>query len=456
MLDGATRKGLPSGVGPPSRESALRFPWAAVAILTSLNILSYADRQLLSLLAVPIQQSLGIDDVGLGLLQGLAFSIIFTLSSIPVGWAVDHFNRVRIIHAGVTIWSLATMACGFAGSFWQLFAARIGVGAGEASLAPAAYAILSETTPKGRLASAMGVYAIGASIGIALSLAVGGLIIAALSSAEILLPLIGRIEPWQAVFLMLGAPGLLLAFTAFLLPRASWRPRTAARVKQGGNSASLFAFVRQHRQAFFSQHIGFAMLGLSGYAIAGWAPAHFQRNFDWSPGLIGPVLGVAIGVSGIAGTLVVGAAADRAFRNGRRDSYFAAAILTTLVGVPLVVAAFLADDAWTCAILLGFGFLFLCSFGGICSASLQLMSPNHLRGRTAAMYVFVLNIFGLGLGPLVVGAFTEYLFADRQLVGLSIATTVTIAGAISVACLAGGRKAYMQTIDVVEISAEQI
>ena len=456
MLDGATDKDLPPGRGLRSIACAQRFPWGAVAILTGLNILSYADRQLLSLLAVPIQQSLGIDDVGLGLLQGLAFSIIFTLSSIPVGWAVDHFNRARIIHAGVTIWSLATIACGLSGSFWQMFAARIGIGAGEASLAPAAYAILSETTPKGRLASAMGIYAIGASIGIALSLAAGGLIIAALSSADIHLPLFGRIEPWQAVFLMLGAPGLLLAFTAFLLPRASWRPHAVAQELPSVEGASLFAFVRQHTRAFSAHHIGFAMLGLSGYAIAGWAPAHFERSFDWSSGLIGPVLGVAIGVSGILGTLVVGGIADRAFRNGRHDAYITAAILTTLIGVPLVVAAFLADDAWTCAILLGFGFLFLCSFGGICSASLQLMSPNHLRGRTAAMYVFVLNILGLGLGPLVVGALTEYLFADRQLVGLSIATTVTLAGAISLACLAGGRKAYTQTIDVVEISAEQI
>lgn len=434
-----------SGPGAP----ALRFPWGAVAILTALNILSYADRQLLSLLAVPIQQSLKIDDVGLGLLQGLAFSIVFTLSSIPVGWAVDHFNRARIIHAGVTIWSAATMACGLSSSFWQLFAARIGVGAGEAALAPSAYAILSETTPRGRLASAMGIYAIGASIGIALSLAAGGLIVAALASVDLDFPIIGRLEPWQAVFLMLGAPGLLFAFTAFLLPRTSIRPPSTAS-RPGREGGSLFAFVRQHKRAFLSQQLGFAMLGLSGYAIAGWAPAHLQRNFDWSPALIGPVLGVAIGVSGMVGTLVVGWLADRSFRRGRQDAYFSAAIVTTLIGVPLIVAAFLASDGWTCAILLGIGYLFLCSFGGICSAALQLMSPGHLRGRTAALYVFTLNILGLGLGPLVVGALTEHVFGDRMLVGLSVATTVFVAGTISIACLLSGRRAYRDTIAAVD------
>lgn len=432
------------------REAAPRlFPWGAVTILTALNILSYADRQLLSLLAVPIQESLKIDDVALGLLQGLAFSIVFTLSSIPVGWAVDHFNRARIIHAGVTIWSAATMACGLSSSFWQLFAARIGVGAGEAALAPSAYAILSETTPKGRLASAMGIYAIGASIGIAFSLAAGGLIVAALATANLDFPVIGKIEPWQAAFLMLGAPGVLLAFTAYLLPRGSIRPPKVNKVA-GADSGSLLAFVKQHKRAFFSQQIGFAMLGLSGYAIAGWAPAHLQRNFDWSPALIGPALGVAIGLSGMVGTLVVGWLADRAFSKGRRDAYFTTAIVTTAIGVPLIIAAFLASSGLACVILLGTGYLFLCSFGGICSAALQLMSPGHLRGRTSALYVFTLNILGLGLGPLIVGALTEHVFGDRMLVGYSVAVTVAVAGSISIACLLGGRRAYRDTISAVE------
>lgn len=429
----------------------LRFPWSALVILTLLNILSYADRQLLSLLAVPIQASLKIDDVQLGLLQGLAFSLVFTLTSIPVGWAVDHWNRARIIYIGVTIWSAATMACAAASSFWQLFAARVGVGSGEAALAPSAYAILSEITPKGQLASAMGIYAIGASVGIATSLAAGGLLIDWFSTIKLSLPVFGSLEPWQAVFLVLGAPGILLAFLAYLLPKLSHTaPVLIARDRS--NRVSLIAYLNSNRRAFFAQQIGFAMLGLSGYAIAGWAPAHLQRNFDWSASLIGPVLGVAIGVSGLLGTLVAGALADRAFRNGKTDAYFMTAVYSTLIGAPLVVSAFVVDDAWLCATLLGLGYLFLCSFGGICSAALQLMSPNELRGRTSALYVFTLNLLGLGLGPLIVGFFTEYVFADRQLVGWSVATTVAIASSISLICLLTGRAAFRQTVNGLENS----
>lgn len=424
----------------------LRFPWIALAILTLLNVLSYADRQLLALLAVPIQESLQIDDVQLGLLQGIAFSLVFTLTSIPVGWAVDHWNRARIIHCGVTIWSVATMACAAAGSFWQLFAARVGVGAGEATLAPSAYAILSEITPKGKLGSAMGLYAIGASVGIATSLAAGGLLIDWFSNFDLRLPIFGPIEPWQAVFLTLGAPGVLLGFLAYLLPRFSHRA-PAATSKSSSGRATLIMYLNSHKRAFFAQQIGFAMLGLSGYAIAGWAPAHLHRNFDWSPSLIGPVLGVSIGVSGMLGTLVAGALADRAFRNGRTDAYFMTAVYTTLIGAPLVVAAFLVRDAWLCAALLGVGYLFLCSFGGICSAALQLMSPNELRGRTSALYLFTLNLLGLGLGPLIVGFLTEHVFADRQLVGWSVATTVTVAALISLFCLLTGRRAFKRAVD---------
>lgn len=432
-----------------AKETGMGFPWRVVTILTLLNILSYADRQLLSLLAVPIQESLKIDDVEIGLLQGLAFSVTFTLSSIPVGWAVDHFNRARIIFAGVGIWSVATMACGFASSFWQLFLCRIGVGTGEATLGPSAYAILSEASPKGRLASAMGVYAIGTSIGIALSLAGGGLVVAALAGEKLSLPGIGPIEAWQAAFLMLGAPGAVLAFTAFLLPTHAVVPDRARSTAQKAKK-SVFRYIGQHRAAFFSQQIGFAMLGLSGYAVVGWAPAHLQRSFDWSLGLIGPVLGVAIGVSGLVGTLIASALADRASRIGRKDAYFVIATWTTATGAPLIVAAFLVGSGWLCVALLGIGYLIFCSFGGLAAASLQSMAPPAYRGRIAALYIFTLNILGLGLGPLLVGLLTEHVFGDRQMVGLSVATTVAIAASISLLCLVGGRRAYLRAVQAAE------
>ena len=424
------------------------LPWRAIIILTTLNILSYMDRQLLALLAVPIERSLGINDVQLGLLQGFAFSIVFVLASVPVGWAVDNGRRSWLVFGGVTTWSIATMGSGLARSFSTLFLCRVGVGAGEATLAPAAYAILMENTPKGRLGSSMGMYAIGASVGIAASLTFGGLVIGALAERNITLPLIGRVEAWQAAFLILGLPGTILAFAAFWLPLRI--PATPNTQTDKTDKASFLRFLVANKGAVLSQQIGFATLGLSGYAIAGWAPAHFARSFGWRPEMIGPTLGVAIGLSGIVGTLLAGVVADRLYRSGRRAAYFETHIVTTAIGAPLIIAAFLVRDAWACAALLGVGYLFLCSFGGSCTAALQLMVPQSFRGRISALYLVTLNIFGLGLGPLVVGAITEGVFHDRAMVGASVAITVALATTASILCLSFGRRAHARTIFAVE------
>lgn len=429
----------------PTRSPLPSLPWRALSILTALNILSYMDRQLLALLALPIQDDLQISDVEVGLLQGLAFSVVYTLSSIPVGWAVDRWQRPWLIVGGVTIWSIATMGCGLARNYAQLLLCRMGVGAGEATLAPAAYAILAETTPRGRLGTAMGIYAVGASIGIALALAGGGLVVEALTGHEITVPLFGRLEAWQSAFLLVGLPGLLMAFTALLLPHRRFAPSPSV-MQVSAPTSSFLIFLRGSRGAFISHLMGFSMLGLSGYAIAGWAPAHFGRNFGWSPGEIGPVLGLAVGLSGLVGTLLAANVADRRFRAGTKPAYYDISILTTLLGAPLIVTAFLVGDPWLSAGILGTGYMLLCSFGGSSTAALQLMTPARFRGRVGALYLFSVNIIGLGLGPLTVGLLTDHLFGDQAMVGRSVALTVAIAGAVTIACLIAGRAAHVRAI----------
>lgn len=428
------------------------FPWKIVLILTALNILSYADRQLMALLSVPIQESLGIDDVGLGLLQGLAFSVVFTLASIPAGWAVDYLNRARIIYAGVTIWSAATVACGMATSFWHLFAGRVGVGAGEASLSPSAHAILSETTPRGRLGLALGIYSVGANVGIAFSLVFGGIVVAIIPKHGISLPHVGTVEPWQAAFLLLGAPGFLMALLAFLLPHGARFPSLSASGSKGQGATSVFAHVRAEYRAFGPLLLGFSMIGFAGYAVASWAPAFLSRNFGWGAGQIGAVLGGAVGISGLVGTLTASSMADRLFRSKRDDAYYLVAVVTTLIGGPLLVAAFLSKSVWLCVTLLALGYMFLGSFGGVASAALQLMTPSHFRGRMGALYVFTFNIVGLGLAPLAVGIVTEHLFGDRQMVGQSVALAVAISCGVSVLCLFSGRKEHVAQINLCRLS----
>lgn len=425
------------------------FPWLVCVVLAGFNLLSYMDRQLFALLSLSLQRDLHIDDVQIGLLQGLAFSIIYVGCGLAAGWATDRFSRSKMVFAGVLIWSLATMSCGHANSFNQLFLSRSLVGLGEAVLAPAAYAILAEQTPPGRLGFAMSIYTIGASFGVVGALAGGGAAISAIPIGGVTVPLFGHLHPWQFAFVLLGAPGIFLAFFAFALPKRTARPSAGrSRPGEAEDQASFWRFLVTRRGALFCQQIGFAMLGLAGYAIVGWAPAFFDRSFGWSPAKAGPILGFAVGLGGLVGMLVFGAAADRRFRRGDDAAYFRTHMITTLCGVPLIVLAFLLHEPWLCVGLLVIGFPLLYSFGGSSSAALQLITPPALRGRAGALYLLTINVLGLGIGPLAVGTLTDKVFGSRQMVGASVAVTVAVSSALAVLCLTFGQKAYRQAVQL--------
>lgn len=421
------------------------FPWRIVLILTFLNILSYMDRQLIALLALPIQESLGINDFELGLVQGLAYSLLFTIATVPVGWAVDQMSRRRIICAGVILWSVATAACGVARNFVQLLFCRFAVGIGEASLSPSAYAILADHTPRGRLALSTGIYAAGASIGIAAALAGGGIVLGIVTAYPLTLPFLGTLEPWQATFVILGSAGILCAGLTMALP--SGRKQVGAADEAApANWAAFFQFLSTRRTAFITHLTGFSMIGLAAYAVASWTPAYLGRNFGWTPEMVGPKLALAVGFSGLAGTLVWSWIADHLFGKGRTTAYFDVHIATAAIGTPIIAAAFFVNDPHSCLVLIGVGYFILCGVGGSCTAALQLMTPPRFRGRSAALYVLSLNIVAVGLGPLLVGAMTTFIFADPTRLGTAIILIASMAGAISMLCLAAGRRAHCRAI----------
>lgn len=192
---------------------------ATLAILVLLSALSLLDRQILNLMVEPIKRDLALTDFQMGLIQGLAFALFYALAALPLGWAVDRWSRRWVIWSGVTLWSLAASCCGLAQSFGQLLLARLGVGAGEAALNPAAYSLLSDLYPPQKLTSAMSVLMIGSTLGGGLSIAVGGAVIGMAEAGGIFrLPLLGELRPWQFVFIVTGLPGLLAALLAFVIP----------------------------------------------------------------------------------------------------------------------------------------------------------------------------------------------------------------------------------------------
>ncbi|MBF3358944.1 MFS transporter, partial [Pseudomonas aeruginosa] len=184
--------------------------WTTVAILMVAYVLSFIDRQILNLLVGPIRRDLAISDTEMSLLMGLSFALFYTLCGIPLGRMADNRSRRGLILFGVLVWSAMTAACGLARSYWQFLTFRVGVGVGEAALSPAAYSLIADSFPRERRATAISVYSMGIYLGSGLAFLLGGLVIKfASAQGDVHLPLFGEVRPWQLIFLILGAAGVL-------------------------------------------------------------------------------------------------------------------------------------------------------------------------------------------------------------------------------------------------------
>jgi MFS family permease len=404
--------------------------WLTLAILLLLLVVAYLDRQILSLLVQPIRKDLHIDDVQVSLLIGMSFALFYAVFSLPLGWLADRTSRKGVIYVCITGWSLATTACGLAHSFLQFAVARFGVGIGEGGLSPAAYRMIAAQFPRRRLAFALGIFGAGASIGGPLALIVGGQVVkAATAAGGAVLPLIGAVKPWQLVFLVIGPPGLILAPLIFLAPK---EPARVQAELTGADKAEFdkgyFAFLRSRWKYLTLHFSGFALITLVSYGMGAWNVVYFQRRFGMPVDQITLVMGPISAIFGLTGFIGGGWVADRWFATGVKDAhmrYFA-------YGLPVVVVCAVAAYALADRPLFAFIPLALVNllmpFTGPAVGHLQLCTPAHYRGRTAALFTMVFNIIGMVLGPTVVALLTENVFRDPAKVGWSLATTFGVAG----------------------------
>lgn len=398
--------------------------WLAVAILLTLSFLAFLDRQIVSLMVGMIKADFAVNDSQIGLLQGAAFSIVYTLAALPFGYAVDRYSRRGTIFFGVFLWALAACACGLSGSFSTLLAARLGVGLGEAALNPAIASMLTDLFPKRRLAFAFSVVGVGSLIGSAGAFMVGGAVLH-WAGGGLTLPLLGFMAPWKVAFIVTGFPGLFLAFTIFLIPEPARRATALDSVAQKPRWSEVWAFIGAHPR-FFSCYIGgFSCLAVTGYAAMSWVPAQLQRNWGWTPGDVGLILGPYVAIIGIIGTLTSGVFVDRLYNKGHLDAqaryYLAISVITGASGV----ATIFAGSPLLYLILLAPA-KFAANFSAVATAGLQLVIPSNLRGRITAVYGICTVFCGATFGPSIVACFTDYVFQDEKKVGLSISVTLVI------------------------------
>jgi len=418
------------------------YAWYATLVLMLAYTLSYIDRQILSMLVGPIKADLGVSDTQIGLLQGLAFAVFYTLIGIPMGRLADHGDRRRIIAWGVFVWSLATAASGLARTFGQLFAARVAVGVGEAALGPAAYSLIADQFPPERRGRALGVYSMGVYLGIGLAAIIGGAVVGRLSGQPPLpVPFIGELASWHVAFLLVGLPGLLLALWVRTL-REPLRQGVTTAAGTGIPLAEVLRFVRENLRLFGAHFAGFSMLTLAFNAVAFWMPPYLQRAHGLSPGEFGTGLGLILAIGGAAGIVSGGVVADLLRKRGVADAELWPGIVSAVMVWPLGVATSQAGSGDT-ALALFAGFMFFSSFAfAAAAAAIQAAAPNRMRGQLSAVYLFCVNLTGIGLGSFLTGFVNDYAFGDELRVGDSMSWIVGLAAPLAALLLLAARRPY--------------
>jgi len=398
------------------------YAWYVVGVLVLAQTFSFLDRMIMGLLVGPIRESFQISDTQYSLLAGLAFTLFYAVMGLPLARIADARSRRNLIAVGIAVWSAMTAVCGLARGFWTLFAARVGVGVGEATLGPAAFSMITDYFPKHLLARALSVYMMGVTFGSGLAYMLGGSVVAYVQEAgNVHLPVLGELEGWQLTFFIVGLPGMLVAALMMATVREPRRRGTGAGAAGAIPLPEAVRYVWDRRRAYGAHILGISIFIMVVYALNLWGPTYFIRTFGYTPPEAGWTFGLVMIVAGTAGLLLAGILADAWLRRGVQDAYIRTIALSMLAMWPCVVVVGFVQSDVQAILALSLAVFFSAFQGGIAVGALQLMTPNRLRGQVAALYFLVANLLGLGLGPTVVAAATDYVFGYDAAIGLSIA-----------------------------------
>ncbi|PMS15456.1 MFS transporter [Trinickia dabaoshanensis] len=410
-----------------------------LAMLIIAGILSYVDRQILSLLVQPVRADLNISDTQISVLHGFAFVISYSLLGIPLGRYADVANRRDMIIVGILWWSAATVACGFAGSFAELFAARVVVGIGEAALAPASVSMLCDSFRERRRGTALGVYNTSIFLGIGASIVIGGIVLGLMRNAEnVTLPFFGTIRTWQAAFVFVGLPGFVIAG----LLATVREPRRHVKASKAPPFIETIRHFKNHRRVMTCQIAGFAMIALAAYGMGSWMPAFFIRVHHWTATHAAIAYGLAVTIGGTLGVLTGGVVGDKWGNKGRADARLILAAGAALCWTPSVLfAVFTEHGNLGIVALAGANFFSSVAIGqGI--TAMQDVVPDWMRGQAMAIFMLTINLLGPGVGPTAIALVTQHIFDNEAAVGRAIAIVTIPAALVGAGLILSARGGY--------------
>ena len=431
----------------PADGSSSTYSWFVVAAVSLLQIGSYIDRQVITLLVEPMRRDFGIGDTEVSLLLGFAFAVFYAVMAIPAGRLADRYSRVTLIVVSVIFWTFATLWCMVAEGYRGLFIARMLVGLGEAALIPAGFSLLSDYFRPGKLGLATSTVTGASFLGSGIALAAGGYIISRLPAAEFVsLPIVGDIRSWQLAFGFASIPSVIF-LGLFLFVR---EPARTGRVVTENKSISMLdalKYLRADKALWSSVFIGMAMIGAFQYGLTAWVPTFFIRSYGWNTAEIGQLYGAVFLICGTSGTLTGGWLCDRLFQTFGRRTFVVTPLLSASLSVPLVLGFALGGSGLVSAIMLvPLTFVGTIAFGAAI-ASIPSLAPNQIRGQLVAVYMLFSTIIGQGCGPWLIAVFTEQVMGDPQALNVSLGVVGASLLVLASLILWGGARAISSSAE---------
>lgn len=376
---------------------------------------NFIDRGLVGILAAPIAQEFNLRDWQLGLLGGPAFAVLYTALGIPIAWMAERTNRITIMSLGFAMWSAATAACGFAGSFAQLLLARVSVGIGEAACSPPSASVISDYFPSTKRATALGIFALGIPIGTMLAAFGGGWLVGHAHEAIVALGLsnfmgAGSLANWRATFVVLGAPGVLLAILFKLTVREPVRSDTNPAPSFGATLRMLST-----KPSFWHAAFASALVAFVGYGTAQFLPLHFIRTYGLSLQQASFALGAIAGIATASGTFLGGFLSDLLAKKHPRVLCWLPAV-GLIIAAPIYILSLIQRDFTIGFAIFFAGPIFHYLYLGPMYGLSQAVAEPRMRATAVAVMLLIVNLIGYGLGPLFVGAASDF-FAANQLAG---------------------------------------
>ena len=361
---------------------------AVLAMLLLVYTFNFVDRQILGILAPAIKAELSLSDGQLGVLGGLAFALLYSTLAIPLAWLADRTSRTWVITVSLGVWSAFTAVCGLAGSFGQLFLARVGVGVGEAGGVAPSYALIADYFPPASRARALAVYSLGIPLGSAAGVMLGGYLASAID--------------WRTAFLAVGIAGVVIAPLFRFVVR---EPKRATVSADTVPIARVFGILAAKR-SFWLLSFGAASSSMCGYGLAFWLPSLLKRSFALDLVASGEFYGALLLIGGVAGVLLGGVLGDRL---GVREKgiYAKAPAISFFIAVPLFAAGILSHTTTAAFLFLlipqALAYVWLAPV----ITAVQHLVPAHMRATASATFLLINNLIGLGAGTWVMGALSD-------------------------------------------------